>query len=274
MKMRKIPNILFIAIIILFFAIRIYLSLNLYIKNYPIWGDEMLLSQSITAQTIFKSLIYLPENQTAPPLFIFFTYLLTSLFGINSYILRFISFAAGILSLFAFLFLAFKLLKNKLAILTALFLFVINIPLLYYTNEFKQYSSDVVISLALIISYNYISRNLTVKKTLLYCLIAFLSIVSAFPSLYIILLIIVLKLFEEKIHPKQLIYIISTIVCAAGYVFFVFKNCIQTLNKLHEWQEGYLSFTLNSLQTIFSNFFSYYNFDALIGSIFLFIGVL
>ena len=80
------------------------------------------------------------------------------LFGPNEYALRLFPLLCGLASLFLFYYLAKKCLNRK-AVPIAIALFAILLPLIYYSSEAKQYSSDVAVALCLLAVAAPLSRT-------------------------------------------------------------------------------------------------------------------
>ena len=90
----------------------------------------------------------LSYNQAAPPGFLALTKAVMTIAGGSELAFRFLPLLAGLVSVYIFLPVARKLL-NRRALALAIFLFGISGPLVYYSAEFKQYSLDLAICLAL-----------------------------------------------------------------------------------------------------------------------------
>lgn len=119
-----------------------------YIANRSLWADEATLALNIINRPLvdlFKPLAY---EQGAPLGFLTIEKLVVEVFGDHEYTLRLFPFICGIISLFLFHQFA-KQVIEPVAITIAMALFVSLEPLIYYTTEVKQYSSDVTIALLL-----------------------------------------------------------------------------------------------------------------------------
>lgn len=142
---------IFNILIGLILALGLYLRFDLYFFERSIWYDEAALWANIKCGgflDLFKTLKY---NQAAPIGFLVESKALIKLFGDSEYILRFIPLLAGVLSLFVFYWFCGLFLRCKNAKLFAMMLFAVNSNLIYYSQEFKQYSSDVLIAMFLAI---------------------------------------------------------------------------------------------------------------------------
>jgi uncharacterized membrane protein len=88
------------------------------------------------------------EKQTSPLAFLIVEKLVTQIFGSSEYALRFFPLVCSIVSLFLFYNITKRLLSPR-GISLALTLFAVSWPLIYYSSELKQYSSDVTVALSL-----------------------------------------------------------------------------------------------------------------------------
>ena len=132
-----------------------------YFANRSLWLDEAMLAPSILHRSFLGLLKPLEYDQGAPFGFLVLEKLAVECFGNNEYALRFFPVVFGILSLFLFYRLA-KLCLTGLAVPVAVGFFSISGPLVYYSSETKQYSTDVGIALLLfLLAVNWKSRDLT-----------------------------------------------------------------------------------------------------------------
>lgn len=158
----KIAYWIVIAIIVI---AAIAFRLDLYLFGRSIWFDEAALFLNIkngTYRDLFSNLLL---NQAAPPMFLVLTKFLTSLLGYAEYVLRFLPFIAGLISIFLFYKVALEFLKREACTALAMVLFAFNINLIYYSQEFKQYSFDVLFTLAAL--YIALKLNFNDKRTVL-----------------------------------------------------------------------------------------------------------
>ena len=100
-------------------------------------------------------------RQKAPPLFCVLVLLFVKNIGYSILSLRIIPVMSGILSLILFFFVLKNNIKSYIAVLTGTYLFATSPILIYYSNEFKCYSCDVLICVFLLFIYKYISFKKT-----------------------------------------------------------------------------------------------------------------
>jgi hypothetical protein len=128
----------------------IILRLYFYILNRSLWLDEASLALNIVNRSfpdLFKPLDY---YQGAPLGFLFAQKTIGSLLGYKDYVLRFIPLIAGIASIFL-MFIVSKKIGRQISPYICLGLFVLSPRLIYYSSELKQYSTDVLATLLLLI---------------------------------------------------------------------------------------------------------------------------
>jgi hypothetical protein len=107
-------------------------------------------------------------------------------FGTSEYALRLFPFLCGVISLLLFYRVAERFVAPK-AVPIALGLFAILNPLIYYSSEVKQYSSDVAIALLLLLAAIYYeSCELTSWRVALFGLLGAASIWFSHPSILIL----------------------------------------------------------------------------------------
>ena len=134
----------------------------LYAANASLWVDESALALNIIQRTYADLLQPLDYGQAAPAGFLLLEKFVSLRFGIGEYALRLIPFLSGIASLFLFHAVVKRCLMRE-AVPWALFLFAIASPLVYYSSELKQYSSDVFVALVILLAGIHVrEKNLAV----------------------------------------------------------------------------------------------------------------
>lgn len=121
-----------------------------YLHNRSLWADEAKLALNIVKTSYVGFLQPLDYDQAAPVAFLWVEKLAVQLWGNHEYALRLFPLLAGLLSLILFYQLtAYYLDQRGRAV--AIALFASNQYLVYYASEVKQYSTDVMASLAVIL---------------------------------------------------------------------------------------------------------------------------
>ncbi len=130
------------------FLIGIYLRTDWFLAPRSFWNNSYCLALALMRVSWNEISGQLPLGQQAPLGFVIVSKIIGELFRYNEYALLFIPFVAGIASAILFLIISVKLLHPKVVFL-ATFLWALNPALIFYTGEFKQYSTDVFFTLLL-----------------------------------------------------------------------------------------------------------------------------
>jgi dolichyl-phosphate-mannose-protein mannosyltransferase len=181
-------------------AVGIVLRLRQYFANRSLWVDEASLALNIVDRSLRGLIQPLDYNQGAPSGFLFVEKFATLIMGNNEYGLRLFPLLSGLLSVY----LMYLIAKERLGIkgLLAVSLIAISPPLIYYSAELKQYSSDLMTSLLLIyLSTLCLRGNPRTRDFILLGLAGSLSIWLSHPSAFV-LAGIGLVLATEKLLKK------------------------------------------------------------------------
>ncbi|MGB8212211.1 MAG: glycosyltransferase family 39 protein [Anaerolineales bacterium] len=135
-----------IAICSLGALIRIYF----YIVDRSLWFDEAMLALNIVNRSFAGLLKPLDWNQGAPIGFLWAEKLATSILGSKDYILRLFPLISGLASI-PLIYLVSKKYVGQLSTFVTLILFVFSSRLIYYSSEAKQYSTDVLTALIILL---------------------------------------------------------------------------------------------------------------------------
>lgn len=125
------------------------LRLRQYLAGRSLWLDEAMLALNIVSRNFGELLQPLDYNQGGPVGFLLLEKLTLTLLGNNELTLRLIPLLTGCAALLLFALLLRQMLGN-LGLALALTIFAVAAPLVYYSSEVKQYSSDVFITLLLL----------------------------------------------------------------------------------------------------------------------------
>lgn len=150
------PEVTSTATRILLFAV-IFLGIALRIAQFAsdrsLWLDEAMLALNIANRSFIGLMQPLDYNQGAPIGFLLMQKLVILALGNYDWVLRLIPLGAGITAVIMVYKVA-SIYLQKTGTLVAVALFAISSRLIYYASEVKQYSSDVLISLLLLILAN------------------------------------------------------------------------------------------------------------------------
>lgn len=234
----------------------IILRLVEYCSNKSLWRDEAMLALNIIERSYSQLFEKLDYNQYAPPGFLVIEKAIISILGKSEFSFRLFPLICSIISIFVFYKLCNKFL-SKGAILIGLGFFVISTSLLYYSTETKQYSSDLLITLILIlIAQNILDKDLTIQKTFLFGIICSLFIWLSHSSIivlcgswgYLALDCLLKKDFKKVslIFLSSVLWITSFLIFYSTVLFHTSAN--QGLTSL--WEYYFLPFPSFSKESI------------------------
>lgn len=116
-----------------------------YLFNRSLWLDEAYLAVNFMDRDLGQLLFEpLSNGQAAPLGFLALTKLLTTVLGVEDWVLRLQPLVSGMLTLLAAWGLARRTLPHRAAQATFLSLLALSPVLVYYSSEFKQYQNDVL----------------------------------------------------------------------------------------------------------------------------------
>jgi hypothetical protein len=121
-----------------------------YLFNRSLWADEVTLALNIIHRSYAQLWQPLDYQQGAPIGFLMVEKLITQVWGTHEYALRLWPLLSGMLAIILLARLAQKLLTPSAAVI-AVGLFAMLPSLIFYASELKQYSSDVMIALLLMV---------------------------------------------------------------------------------------------------------------------------
>ena len=158
-----------------------------FLYNRSLWLDEAMLALNMVQlnyHELFKPLIW---YQAGPILFLIAAKFISSFFEYSEYGLRLIPFLSGILSLILFRKLALVVLQKPIAAISAISMFAFSFYAIYFSVEFKQYSSDVLFTIILLlIAFNTHKNNVSKRSTVIFGIIGVIAIFSSHTSIFIL----------------------------------------------------------------------------------------
>jgi hypothetical protein len=167
-------------------SVGILLRLRQYATNRSLWLDEAMLALNIVNRSFAQLLQPLDYNQGAPVAFLFIQKALVLIFGNHEAVLRLFPLVTGITSLILFSRVADRYLTGARQWVT-LSLFAFSDPLIYYTSEAKQYSSDVMVTLLLMWAASRWRDNTLKLGTLaLLAMVGAVSIWLSHPAVFVL----------------------------------------------------------------------------------------
>ncbi len=259
LNIKNYKNVCFNILLFLLIGLGIYLRASLYFMQIPFWYDERILGVHFFDNNIFKFFFSISDLVKIPPLWGIVNHIFLSIFGHSFLAFRFIPLISGIFSIIAFSLLLKTVFKDKIAILTGLLLFSTNPWLIYYSCEFRPYSSDVLICILLLLSFKFLSfKNISFRKTILYTLISGIIILFSFPAIFIIPALILTKCIEEKHFNPKILLIFFGICTVCLYLYMIDNNCYSFMKNF--WQSeliGFLKPSFNSFNSLINCLVNY-----------------
>src|SRR5262245_16464135 len=216
-----------------------------------LWLDEAWVANSIRAASLQQAIYYDDWLQTTPPLFIALSRLVTTVFGTSNVAFRALPALAGIVSVLFFFFMALRLLKPSFAMI-AILLFVFSPRVILYSQSLKQYSTDVLSTLSLLVlGHLYIEKRADRWFYLLLAAFVVLSFLSYPAMLFLpfLLYAAITKVdLQSRVNDPQgairpnwrqffLVVALAVFVAATNYWFFIAPNKTSVLAEF--FPEGF-----------------------------------
>ena len=217
----------FMFILLICIGLGIYLSLEQFIFNRNLWLDEIALAINIRDRSFLELLQPLSDNQAAPIAFLYLEKLMITLFGSYDYILRIFPLVSFIFSIPLVYLLTVRLLKNRIPALLASAIFSTSYMLIRYSDEVKQYSSDLLFTL--IIFYLTLKLDFKNRQHILYyalsgAIIIWFSNISVIILLVAGLYIFYIQVIQEKNFKFLSIYFFWLLSFGIYYTFFIYNH--------------------------------------------------
>lgn len=212
---KKAADIVGLCIIFAGLAVSIFMNC----VGRSLWLDEAMLSYSFSERSLFELTSAVFEwDQNAPVLYLYFAKVMTLIFGNTEFVLRSVSILAMILTLFLTWYVAHYVFKLKYAIICSAFLANMNF-ILQYSNVFKQYLSECVwVLLVLVVYWFYREKKITFRPVILLYMI---FIWGANPACFFIGGVLACE-FIEGVVKKDRTQILGSLFIGAGvFVSFV-----------------------------------------------------
>ena len=161
----------------------IALRFRQYLFNRSLWFDEASLALNVVDRDVTtlltKPLAYL---QSAPPGFLVAARSMVVALGPSDWALRLVPFIAGVLVVLLAVLLARRELTSTVGRLTFVGLVALSPVLIFYSSEFKQYSSDALAAIAVLVGF---SRRSSPYGTLLLAGTGFVALVCSLPAIFV-----------------------------------------------------------------------------------------
>lgn len=250
---------LFILITVILFGI--FLRIHAYLINTSFFVDEILLGFNVINKSYADLFLPLEYAQAAPGLFLILTKLVISKLGVGELAFRLIPFVSSILSIFAFYFLSKKILQRFWVQILALFLFCINFQLLFYTQAFKQYSSDVLIAILILFVAIFVDiKKLKLRNAFLLGILSSIAFCFSFTTLFVVAGVSAVYLICSKEFRKIFIFIFPNLITLATYFVLTLHSNKSSEFLSDYWAKGFNVFNHEIYKINFDFLFSFYNY--------------
>ena len=203
----------------------ILLSLLQFIHNRSLWLDESLLAINIINKSHVELLKPLDLGQVAPILFLEIEKVFSDLIPNSEFGLRLFPMISFWISLLAFYKIVKTIHHTSHTIIFSLSLFILNVTMLYYSAEVKQYMSDVLISTCVYL----LTLQVDTKDTYTYislCIVGILSIFLSHIAPIILCTVCIYLLADYYINTTynriHLITISSVWACTFALYYYIF----------------------------------------------------
>ena len=246
--------------LVLIFIIAVYLRLDAYFINNSFFTDEILLAQNIFERNYAE--LFLPLNyfQSAPYLFLVISKSITSIIGINELCFRWFPCLSGVVSVFGFYFLLKDLCKNIWVQLIGLFTFSISYQLLFYSQAFKQYSSDVLVSIGILFLISKLFKtNISTIKSFGIGFLWTIALMLSFPA-YIMLTGFYTACILTKKNIRIYFSLIPPLLFTLFYYGFNLSKVASSAYLNEYWQKGFAIFSPEIYKLNFDFLFQYYSY--------------
>lgn len=236
---------LFRFVCIAIVAAGLVLRVIVFLQNRDLILDEVNLIRNLHERSFAELLRPLDYNQFAPIPFILFSKLEFVIFGGYEWAVRIYPLVTGLLALIAFYFLLKKLQLFPGGIYSLL-LIAFGVLYIRYATEFKQYSSDQLVSTCLLIAaLHYYPGSISDRKFgVIWTLIGGFAIWISMPSVFVLagigtyfLLCFGIKDSRKALWTVLLVMLFWISQFIANYYFFL-KPSIQS-NYLQNWHRPY-----------------------------------
>ena len=131
-------------------AVGVAVRIEQYAANPSLWVDEAAIAHNVLDRQPSQLFGPLDYRQVAPPGFLLAVKLSVLVLGFSEYALRLVPFAAGLVSPVMFFLVARSVLR-PVGTVVATLMFSIAVPLVLFSANLKQYSSDVLVTLIILV---------------------------------------------------------------------------------------------------------------------------
>ncbi len=234
----------------IFYLSAICLAIFAFIYRTKVWlfepgffGDEGALILNIQNRTFWQLFLPLDGNQCCPPLLMCVFKLIYSLFGMNETALRFFPYITGFAACILAFFVGNKVFKFKSSTLCLMTCMIFSNAMIYYSQEFKQYSSDVFFSLLIPFVFLLVKDKITTnKRAVLFGVFLGLSGFICLPAEFVVVPIcfyFLFKYLKGKNYKHLLCMALPYILLSLSLFFLMILDTLKgEMLGLSMWAEG------------------------------------
>ena len=226
-----------------------------YSYNRYFWTDEAALALNIlNFNNYFTPLHW---GQAAPAFFMYLSKLMYNLFPQKELALRFLPLLFSSCSIFVFYKMVNKYCNKFLTKVISVAAFSFSYPLVYYAQEFKQYSLDVLIFLLILLSYDYLKLLNSFNKKIILSILYSLALFTSFPAFFAIFIIFLNLFFYDFRQLKKCYYMLIPIILTGCIYIIISYSQITDLNLHSYWKNGFLTYDIKNDIILITSFFKY-----------------
>lgn len=234
------------------------ISLRVLYYSYarPFWNDESALAINLVNRSFSELWLPLDYEQFTPPLYACFCKLCALFIQNKEYAFRLPALLFGIVSVPLFYFFSCKVIKNYAGRIFALLLFAFNYQLIYYSQELKQYSCDVFMFLAVLLSYFFIDKEKNdVKKLIAFNLLFSLSFWFSYTAVFAVF---ILGLLCIRYGKKTLLSLFS-LPFISGLLLIFYTKRFHTNAMLNDfWSGGFIEHNFSNIKNLINTNLIFY----------------
>ena len=185
-----------------------------------LWLDEAITANLVKNFSLFDIITQFSPADFHPPLYYIVLKLWTAIFGFSEISLRLPSLIFALITAYFI----YKISKNHWASL----LFIFNPLIVYYSQEARMY---LLVTCLLTTAYYFFVN----KKNLLFNLFIFLSFLTFYGSVFLILTFFIYLIFKKQFHWRYLFGFTISLLVLSPLIYLQFQNSRQLLSLVPNW---------------------------------------
>ena len=221
----------------------VLISLYTLVMNRSLWHDAAALALYFLSKSYSELLRPLDSNQVAPIGFLFIEKTFVLLFGDYDYALRLFPFISFLVSIPLFYSLSNKITRSKTIALLACGVYSINLRMIYYSSEVKQYTTDVLIGMVIIYTAFYYHANRNKYSLIYYSIIGAVSIWFSNVAIIMLFVIGLYSLYNSFFVGKNVNVLIPIFSWSTSFIIYyaLFAHNHPTREMMtNYWQYAFL----------------------------------